>query len=173
MNGSYIRELPLDKLYELSQTVALSDPAAGQSYWPEEARVATDEYRKQVLALVQERLKYLAELPELTVFFFKDLPVNPELISGHKQLKKLEQTELKSLLQQSRDMLADSDFTVEHLTDLLNTLLETTGQKPAVLLSLIRIAITQSPASPGLADTLHVLGKERSLARIDAQLSVL
>jgi len=52
-------------------------------------------------------------------------------------------------------------------------LLETTGQKPAVLFSLIRIATTQAPASPGLADTLHVLGKEISLRRIDAMLPYL
>ena len=69
--------------------------------------------------------------------------------------------------------LAHTDFSVDDLTERLNGLLETTAQKPAVLFSLVRIASTQAPSSPGLADSLAVLGKERSLARIDAQLAAL
>jgi glutamyl-tRNA synthetase len=162
MDGQYIRQTSLDTLYALSK-----------GYWPEEAATYDETYLKQVLGLVQERLKYLAELPELSMFFFKDLPVNPELISGHKQLKKLSADELKLLLEQSKASLEQSDFSIQDLTDRLNGLLEATGQKPAVLFSLIRIATTQSPASPGLAETMRVLGKERSLRRVNAQLSSL
>ncbi|MCX6725347.1 MAG: glutamate--tRNA ligase, partial [Candidatus Saccharibacteria bacterium] len=53
----------------------------------------------------------------------------------------------------------------------LNKLLETTGEKPGILFSLIRIATTWAPASPGLADTLSVLGKETTLRRISASIS--
>ena len=180
MNGQYIRAISPEELYALTMAAPLSttepqsDPTdQTQSYWPEEANGYPEEYRRQVLNLVQERLKYLAELPELTLFFFADMPVNPQLISSHKQLKKFDNSELHAMLQQSRELLAVSDFSVQNLTDTLNKLLELSGQKPAVLFSLIRIAITQSPASPGLADTMHVLGKERSLARIDSQLSAL
>lgn len=162
LNGTYLRALTPDAIYTRCQ-----------DYWPKEAHAASEDYKKQVLALVQERLKYLAELPELTRFFFTDLPLNPELISQHKQLKKLEPSELKQLLQQVSATLADSDFSVDDLTNRLNQLLEKTGQKPAVLFSLVRIATTQAPASPGLADTLAVLGKDRSLQRINQQLNAL
>ncbi|MDB5164646.1 MAG: gltX [Candidatus Saccharibacteria bacterium] len=162
MNGSYIRALPLD---DLLNKVA--------DYWPEEVSDYPAEYKKQVLGLVQERLKYFSELPELTRFFFIDLPVNPELISSHKHLKKLSIDELRDLLQQAQASLEASDFSLQDLTDRLNNLLEKTGQKPAVLFSLIRIATTQSPASPGLADSLAVLGKETSLRRVKAQLNQL
>ena len=112
-------------------------------------------------------------LPELTSFFFKDLPVNMELIDGNKQLKKFEHAELKALLTQARDTIAPSNFTVEDLTEKLNGLLELTGQKPGILFSLIRIASTQAPFSPGLADTLSVLGQETALRRIDETISSL
>ncbi len=135
MNGSYIRELSIDDLY-----------ARVADYWPPQAVDYDDTYKKAVLGLVQERLKYFAELPELSVFFFEDLPVDANLISGHKQLKKLEQTELLSLLEQAKASLEASDFSVPDLTERLNNLLEQTGQKPAVLFSLIRVATTQSPA---------------------------
>ena len=162
MNGHYIRELPLDDLFE-----KVTD------FWPAEAKQYDNTYKKNVLALIQERLKYFAEIPELTTYFFKDLPVNMELIDGNKQLKKLEHTELKALLEQAREAIAATDFSVPALTDALNELLAATGQKPGVLFSLIRIATTQAPASPGLADTLHVLGTETALRRIDATLAAL
>jgi glutamyl-tRNA synthetase len=166
LNGAHIRLIPLDKLYEL-----VGDQTA--SFWPKEAFTApyNDDYRKQVLGLTQERLKFFDELPELTRFFFTDLPINPELISSHKQLKKYEPGQLKELLATSRESLAASDFSVEDLTKRLNDLLERSGEKPAVLFSLIRIATTQAPASPGLVDTMNILGKEVSLRRIDAQLN--
>jgi glutamyl/glutaminyl-tRNA synthetase len=98
------------------------------------------------------------------------LPVNPKLWQEHKQLKKLDETEVKSLLEQAKIVLESSDFAASDLTEKLNKLLETTGQKPAILFSLVRIATTQAPASPGLAETLAVLGKEVSMRRIDAML---
>jgi glutamyl-tRNA synthetase len=162
MNGAHIRMLPLDDLYERSE-----------GFWPAEANNYDEEYRKMVLALVQERLKYFAELPSLSMFFFKDLPIDPALWQEHKQLKKLEQDEIKNLLEQSKAVLEASDFSANDLTDRLNKLLEDSQQKPAVLFSLIRIATTQAPSSPGLAETLHVLGKETSLRRVNAMLATL
>lgn len=160
INGAHIRQLSLDELYKRSK-----------DFWP--GKGADETYNKKVLSLVQERLKYLSELPELTSFFFKDLPVNPKLWQDNKQLSKLGSDELKDLLQKAKATLEQSDFSLDNLTKRLNDLLQATGQKPGILFSLIRIATTQSPASPGLADTLAVLGKEISLRRIDTLLSSL
>jgi glutamyl-tRNA synthetase len=162
LNGTYIRALPLDKLFE-----------AVRLFWSAEANTYDTDYRLQVLGLVQERLKYFAELADLTDFFFTDLPLNPELISGNKQLKKFTTTELRALLVLSEASLLSSDFSLEDLTTRLNKLLDDTQQKPAVLFSLIRIATTQAAASPALAETMAVLGKERSLTRLRTQIDAL
>ena len=162
VDGFLIRHLPLDDLYERCQP-----------FWPNSVKTSTEDYKKRVLALIQERLKYLSELPELTNFFFQDLPVDPELISKHKLLSKLSDDELKSMLSSCHETLAESDFSVGDLEQRLNKLLESLNQKPVVLFSLIRIATTQVPASPALADTLAVIGKDRSLSRIDNMLSSL
>ncbi|HEX5797087.1 MAG TPA: glutamate--tRNA ligase, partial [Candidatus Saccharimonadales bacterium] len=151
-----------DELYELVK-----------DFWPESAKKYDDGYKKKVLGLVQERMKYFAELPELTRFFFEDLPVNPELISGHKQLKKLSQEELGQLLEKTEATLKESDFSREDLAQRLNKLLEQTGQKPVVLFSLIRIATTQASSSPGLAETMEVLGQKTCLRRINARIAAL
>jgi glutamyl/glutaminyl-tRNA synthetase len=164
LNGAHIRELDIDTLYE---KVA--------SYWPKNIpeKLDNDDYKKRVLTLVQERLKFFEELPELTDFFFFDLPLNPELISGHKQLAKLPSQELSRLLQTSLSRLESSDFETSNLQASLNELLATTEQKPVVLFSLIRIATTQSPASPGLAETMSLLGKDKCLKRINEQLNAI
>lgn len=162
MNGVWIRSLTLDELYERSR-----------DFWPETAKDYDDNYKKQVLALNQERLKYFAELPSLTDFFFTDLPVNMDLIDGNKQLKKFEHAELKTLLVQAVSSLGQSDFSVSDLTERLNSLLEVTGQKPGVLFSLIRIGSTQAAFSPPLADTLAVLGKQRALDRLHTLINAL
>lgn len=165
MNGSWIRSLDIDSLYQRTK--------AETGFWPESAADYPEQYQKQVLALVQERLKFLAELPQLTSFFFEEPPVNPELIATNKQLKKFDRVELKAMLEQAKDVLAASDFSIDDLTTRLNGLLATIQQKPSVVFSLIRIATTQAPASPGLVDSLAVLGKDRSLKRLDTMLKAI
>ena len=156
MNGYWIRSLTLDDLS--GRTV---------NYWPEEARTASTDMKQQVLRLVQDRLKTLAELPMMTRYFFSQPTVRSELITSNKQLKKLSADERTTLLKQAYDALAalgswDSDA----VQQTLNHLLETTGQKPGVLFSLIRIVTTWAPFSPQLSDTLALLGRDTTLARI-------
>lgn len=162
LSGAHIRQMPIEDL-----------KLKVEDFWPAEAKKADDNYRIQVLNLVQERLKKYSELPELTRFFFIDLPINEQLITSNKQLAKLQKHELKSLLEQSLNVIKNSDFSLTDLKDKLNGLLESTGQKPAVLFSLIRIATTQSPASPSLAETMVQLGKDVVLKRIQTQISIL
>jgi len=156
MNGQFIRSLSVD---DLSQRVA--------GYWPESASTASEAYKKQVLTLAQDRLKTLADLPQLTDYFFAEPAVDMTLIDTNKQLKKLSIEERKSLLTQTHDSLAAlSDWTAETIQESLNDLLETTGQKPGTLFSLVRIATTWAPFSPQLNDTLALLGRDRTLARL-------
>src|SRR5581483_1180078 len=65
MNGHWIRNLSIDDLYERCQ-----------KFWPKSAGQAPEDYKKQVLKLVQERLKFLNELPQLSDFFFEDRPID-------------------------------------------------------------------------------------------------
>lgn len=162
LNGAHIRKLSQENLQEHAE-----------SFWPEVAKTHSETYRHKVLAIIQERLKYFAEIPNLTLYFFEEPSVDLSLIDTNKQLKKPSYEELYALLTTAKERLADSDFTTDDLTARLNQLLEETGQKPAILFGIIRVAVTWSPASPALADTLHVLGKETSLSRIDTALEAL
>jgi glutamyl/glutaminyl-tRNA synthetase len=92
------------------------------------------------------------------------------MVEENKQLSKFTKEELKSLLEQTITALETSEFTPDAVQDTLNQLLETTGQKPGVLFSLIRLAVSWAPFSPALNDTLAVLGQERVHQRLQAAL---
>jgi glutamyl-tRNA synthetase len=166
INGHFIRETPLADLFEKSR-----------DFWPDAADSATEDYKKDILALVQERLKYLAELPQLSRFFFEepdkkavlDLYENPV----DKQLAKLDKTEVLSLLKAAFDSLSQSDFSEEDISKRLNGLLEEKQTKPGVLFAAIRIAVSGSKASPQLFGTLKVLDKEKSLQRLEKTIDAL
>jgi glutamyl-tRNA synthetase len=162
INGHFIRQTPLEELYRLCEP-----------FWPASAKGADQAYKQSVLALVQERLKYLSELPQLTEFFFADLPVKQELIDNNKQLRQFSRQQMREMLVKSREALVGTDFSQSDLTERLNKLLQETGQKPGVLFSLIRIATTWAPASPGLAETLSLLGKDKTLSRLDSAISLM
>ena len=159
LNGAHIRNLSLDNLYQNTQ-----------SYWPKSSQNYDDKYKKRVLEITQERLKIYSELPELTNFFFID-PTNEDVNSllndnKNKQLKKITLKDKIKLLTSTILELENSDFSVTDLEQRLNSLLTKLDTKPGILFSIIRIATTGAPYSPGLFDTLNVLGKDTSLQRI-------
>ncbi len=161
MNGQWIRKIfteeGVDVLYQ--KTI---------DFWPESAMNYKEEYRKEVLSIIYDRLKELSELPSMTSYFFEDPNIDPEMVLNNKFLKKLSEQELASLLKLSVEKLSDTEWTEDAIQNTLNRLLEQTGKKPAELFSLIRIAVSFAPFSPALNLTLKVLGKDLSLARLNA-----
>lgn len=166
VDGHFIRQKPLEKLYSLSE-----------SFWPAEAATADPAYKKAVLGLMQERLKYLGELPQLSRFFFAE-PVVESVENlfkkpTDKQLQKTEAGEVLELLKAARSELEDSDFSDTDISSKLNGLLQKLGTKPGVLFAAVRIAVTGEQASPEIAGTLQVLGKDKSLSRLGQAISIL
>jgi len=159
MNGQHIRLLSLDDLY-----------ARVDDFWPASAANADETHKKQILALVQDRLKTLKDLAVLTDYFFAEPTPDVSMIEGNKQLKKLSREETVALLEATTAALQavdNSDFTPDTIQNVLNALLETTGQKPGILFSLIRLAVSWAPFSPALNDTLAVIGKDAAIRRLN------
>jgi glutamyl/glutaminyl-tRNA synthetase len=155
LNGVHIRRLSLEELFT---RVA--------EFWPASAAQYDDDYKKEVLALVHERLKFFAELPELTEFFFSEPDVTEELFSGNKQLKKLSPEERATMLRAVHDSLAESDFSEPDLEERMRSLVESLQTKTGMLFGLVRASITGSNVAPGLFETMRVIGKEKTLARL-------
>jgi len=155
LNGQWIRRLSLDELYK--RVV---------DYWPDSAQKASEKEQKQILSLVQDRLKTLSDLPLLTSYFFDEPTPNWKMISDDKQLSKLKVNEIISLIKTTQIAFSKSEFDSKSLQDTLNTLLNTTGKRPNVLFSTIRFTVSWAPFSPALNDTLSILGKDKVNSRL-------
>ncbi|MDF2460802.1 MAG: glutamyl-tRNA synthetase, partial [Candidatus Saccharibacteria bacterium] len=131
-------------------------------FWPAEAKPSDDPYRLAVLKLVQDRLKYLSELPELTDFFFTD----PQPVK-HELTKNMEGAVAANALLDVIKAAGDADWTESSLEEAVRPLAEHLDLKTGVLFGLIRTAITGRTAAPGLFETMAVLGRETTLRRLE------
>jgi len=156
INGKLIREMPLEELLRRCE-----------GFWPSEAAKFEADYKKAVLALVQERLKFLSELPELTEFFFTVPSHEDGLLQTEATSERYNSPTFSECLTKAHQILESSDFSLEDLEARLRGLAETMSIKPGTLFSAIRIAITGKKAAPGIFETLHVIGKKSSLERLD------
>lgn len=159
MNGYWIRRLDIGDLARRSE-----------NFWPPGAENTSESHKRAILMLVQERLKYLGELPELTGFFFGE-PKPEDVFKLYrnptdKQLKKTRAADYPKFLRSTIAALEESDFSEGDISQRLNDLLDKLATRPGILFALIRIAISGSPSSPQLFGTLAVLGKDKSLSRL-------
>ena len=162
LNGQWIR-----RIYDQEGAEALY--ARTQGFWPDAAESYDDEYRLKVLSIIYDRLKTLSDLTEMTAYFFSDPEIDLDFIINNKFLKKLSESEIEDLLKQTIAKLSNlPKWSADALQDVLNELLSSTSKKPAELFSLIRIAVSFAPFSPALNLTLEVLGRDTSLARLNA-----
>lgn len=156
LNGQHIRNLSTDELFKRAA-----------NFWPESAKTARDYYKKQILGLIQDRLKTLSDIPTLSEYFFARPKPNWQMVTENRQLSGLTRVECNQLLLKASQALESSEFTPEALQETLNNLLEETGQKPAILFSLIRLAVSWAPFSPALHETLAALEKNEVLTRLN------
>ncbi len=162
MNGQWIR-----KIFTEQGARALYDRTV--NFWPEEAANYPEEYRVKVLSIIYDRLKTLSNLKTMTNYFFVNPQIDVRVIVENKFLKKMSEAEIEALLKRSIQVLSNiKEWNESNLQDALNNLLSETGKKPAELFSLIRIAVSFAPFSPALNLTLETLGREVSLARLNA-----
>jgi glutamyl-tRNA synthetase len=141
LNGVYLRELPPEE-YALVLCRYLRE----QGYdWPEERVRAT-------APLVQEKIEKLSQYPDRARFFFESVNpdgADPEICrAAHDVLERVEPWE------------------ASRIEDALRGFAEELGQKPRQAFAPVRLAVTGSNVSPGLFESLELLGKDESLSRL-------
>jgi glutamyl-tRNA synthetase len=153
LNGHYIREMSLGELAERLRPFL------------EKAGIeAVDPPLERVLPLIQERLKRLAEGPELLGFFYSDAA---EYESKLLVPKGLDATTVSSLLADAEAIVRDvPNFDHASLEAALRQLAADRGVKTGQLFMSLRVASTFSAVSPPLFETMEALGRERVLRRI-------
>ena len=162
MNGHYIRSLSPEAFAQrITPRLERDLPAAV----PRPINAATV---RNVGPLIQERVKLLGEVAELSDFFFVEGPLayrNEELLG--KGFRDNPSGALAALAA-TRPALAELErWEVAAIEMALRALAERLELKAGHLFTPIRVAVTGKRAAPPLFDTLAVVGRERTLVRLD------
>jgi len=145
MNGVYLRELsPEDYADRLVAYVH------EQHFdWP-------DDRVRAAAPLVQEKIGRLGEFPAFAGFLFDDVEPDPELLDA------------RILGAAASALEAVDPWSVAEIELTLKQLCDDLGERPRTVYLPIRVAVTGSRVSPGLYESLELLGKETSLTRLRA-----
>ena len=148
MNGRYLREL------DPADLAARLESLTGRSGLLEAAAVA------------QEKLQTLAEFWPLAGFLVERQPYDDEAWA------KVMDDGAPERLTRVRGALAELEpFTPERVEAALRGLVDELGVKPKEVFQPVRVAISGSTVSPGIFESVAALGREETLARIDAALA--
>jgi glutamyl-tRNA synthetase len=147
LNGVHLRNLPAEE-YATRVVTYLREQGID---WDEE-RV------REAAPLVQEKIEALSQFPDYVRFLFEDVEPDPSLVDGS-----------APVLAEAESALAGAEpFDAETIERELRGLAERLDLKPREAFQPIRIAVTGSKVSPGLFESLELLGRERSLRRLRA-----
>jgi nondiscriminating glutamyl-tRNA synthetase len=163
LNGQWIRRLPADELVDRLRPFLEAAAADGRI-----GRVPSDDEVRALLPVVQERLPTLGAVVDLVGFLWiDDVDVDPHLIVP----KRWDPATTHEAIAAARDVLAEHDgvtWEADELEPPLRALAEARNWKAGDLFMAIRVATTGRTATPPLFDTLVALGRDRTLARLDA-----
>jgi glutamyl-tRNA synthetase len=149
MNGRYIRELPLPDL-----TARIEAFTARDGLGP-------------AVQISAEKVQTLADFWPLAGFIYDGPGEDPKA-----REKFLSSEEHRAALADARAALADVEpFDVEAIDTALRAVVEARGAKPKDVFQPIRVALAGTTVSPGIFETLAVVGRDEALRRIDAALA--
>ena len=124
--------------------------------------VPDDKHSEAAVALIQERCKTLKDVVEQTKFFFSDVDSYQE--AALKKWIKPGSVELLASLYLKLDAL--SDWSAEHVQACVQAVVDENEVGFAKVAQPIRIAVTGGTMSPSIDQTLQLLGKDVTLARL-------
>ena len=160
MNGEYIRALSPEAFLERAKPYL-------------EAALTREMDLAKLAALIQPRLETLAQIGE-KVSFFNALPEYDLALYTHKKMKTTAENSLDILIAARQALAETEQFTNDALYAALLSVAERAEVKSGRVLWPVRIAITGTAVTPGGATEIaELLGKEETLARMDASIAKL
>jgi len=157
-NQEYIMNGDADRILEL-----LEERLHARGLNPD---ILSRDERLGVIKELRTRAKTLEELADGAAFFF-----SPGVTIDKKAAEKFLKPEIATPLGRVREAISGVDpFAPEGIKAAFEGVLEAEGMKLGKLAQPVRVAITGSTMSPGIFETLSLLGNERSLERLDAAL---
>ena len=157
MNGQYLSELPLAKILPEAKAFFIKDGLADAA-WLE----AHGDYFAKLVDVVRVRVKTLQEVADASSYFFRDVEEYDAKGVG-KHFKK----ESIALLEQLIEAVGkDETYDLNSLEALYNSVAQANNLSLGKVVHPTRLALTGRTVSPGLFDVMVLLGKEKTLERM-------
>jgi len=147
MNGVYLRALPADEYAdELLR------------YLRESGHEFDEDLVRRSVPLVQEKIERFGQYPDFAGFLFRDVHPDPALLNGRAPIVAAARDELERV----------EPFDAAGIESSLRALAERLELSPRKAFEPIRIAVTGSKVSPGLFESLELLGKAETVRRLSS-----
>ena len=160
MNGEYLKAMEFDQFYQLAE--------------PYLTKCLTKDYDlKKIAAMVKTRIEIFPDIAE-HVDFFEVVPEYDCAMYKHKKMKTTPESSLEVLRELLPILEAQEDYSNDALYEALCKYVADKGCKNGYVMWPVRTAVSGKQMTPGGAtELMEVLGKEESLARIQAAITKL
>jgi glutamyl-tRNA synthetase len=149
LNAEHIRALPVE---ELADRILPFVPVSREKML-------------EITPLIRERIKLLRDATAMADFFYVDelAPYDPAELIPQKGDAKM----AIGVLERAREVLAKAEFTHQGLEESLRNAATAMGLKPGQMFQPIRVAVCGRKNAPPLFETLAVVGRDKTLRRIE------
>ncbi|MBU2214153.1 glutamate--tRNA ligase [Patescibacteria group bacterium] len=157
LQGQWIRKIPLKEFGQRIRPLVEDKFSAAKN----------DQEFFQKVQLIQDRMTFFPEAPEMLSFFYEEPKLTKELLVNDKQ--KVTQEILPEVIKVLTEVLEgvpENNWTEETLKEILFQTAEEKGFKRGQILWPLRAALTGLPYSPGAFEVAGALGKEKTMERL-------
>ncbi len=156
LNSHYIKE------YDPARLAELLLPFLKEKDY----KIPSRDYLVRAIVTLQPRAKTLAEMADMMDFYLlEEIEYNPK--AAKKFLKPAMVPVFEDLINKLKAL---SEFTEESLEKVFRATSEELGVKLGKIAQPVRVALTGRTASPGLFEIIDILGKNKTIARLEAAL---
>jgi glutamyl-tRNA synthetase len=157
LNGQYIMRMSPEKLADLVM------PFLAREKVVSEGQATDKEWLSRAIKTLQERSRTLVELAQSLRYY-----VAEEVEYEEKARAKFLNQKSLPLLSELRDELDRvTDFSARELERVFNAIMEGHGIKLGALAQPVRVAMTGGTVSPGIFEVIEIIGREKTLKRLD------
>jgi glutamyl-tRNA synthetase len=157
LNGQYIINSPSEKLTELVMPFLLKEKILN------DGQTVDKGWLSKAINTQKERSKTLIELAQsLRYYISEDIEYNEKA-----KVKFLNEKTLSYLIELKDSLASISDFSASEIEKVFTYIIEKHGIKLGNLAQPVRVAMTGKTESPGIFEVLEIIGKEKTLKRLD------
>jgi len=161
INSYYIKESDPKEVLNL-----VIDCLKQRGLVPENVSPQKREWVAKVVKVVGDRMKYILQIVDYAGFLFQE-----DVIIDQNASKKFLTKGVAAFLCSVRDNLAKLEpFKADPIEESIRGDVEKFGIRPKEAMQAIRVALTGQTISPGLFDVIELLGRKKTLRRLDAAL---